>query len=166
MMNILLCKLKVCDKVVNKFKASMQSSFLHHHFLFRRKTRRYSNESGCDVYGRRVNGYDDIPTNDRDKLTVGDRVGIPHYVKNWNKHNPPYISSPTLLTGNATANEIDNGQRLPFRERSLSVGNKEIQCHDIDLISATSTAGEKIACDYKTHVVWHENNGEFKKKWN
>ena len=85
-------------------------------------------------------------------MKATERASVPHYFRDWSKHNQPYISSPTLLTGCNDACDMDNSNKIPYRERSFSVGNKEMECHDIDHISA---ADGKAESEYKTRVLWH-----------
>ena len=102
-----------------------------------------------------IEGYGDYQVSETGNLKSAGQIGIPHYVCNWNKHSPPYISSPTLLTGSSTAGDVAKSQRLLFRDRSSSVGNKETPCHDLDLLNTTYSTDRKTGCDYKTEVTWH-----------
>ena len=79
-----------------------------------------------------------------------ERASIPHYVRDWSKHNPPYISPPTLLAGNSAASDFDNIKKPLSRDRSSSVGNNR------DPVSATCMKDENPKPEYKTHVLWHD----------
>ena len=99
-----------------------------------------------------IKGYGDFHVNETDNLKPTEQIGIPYYVCNWNKQNPPYISSPTLLTA---AGDVDKNQKLLFRNRSSSVGNEETSGHNPDPLSTTYSTDSKTGCDYETQVIWH-----------
>ena len=114
--------------------------YLHHDLISRSTKQRCLNEGGNRTYEYRVKTAqeDEIPQ-----------------VPSWSKHKQPYISSPTLLTGNEPDCGLDNCQKLSYRDRSLSVGSKEMQCPDIDLVSAAYATNGNRGCEYQTHVLWH-----------
>ena len=127
---------------------------------FRSTNQQYSKGSQSRVNKSPVKSYDDFQDGERDNLKSANQVDIPHYVHNWSKHNPPYISSPTLVTGNLMGNNADcdwDTNKKPIsRDRSLSVGNKEITCCDHDTSSATFVADGNTDNEYKTPAVWHK----------
>ena len=131
------------------------SLYLRNLPIFRSHKRQYPNESQHGVYEPHAKGYDGIPLNERD-MKPTQQPEIPHYVGTWNKYNAPYISSPTLLTGKNGTCDLDNIQKLPFRDRSLSVGSKEIQRHGPDAVSATDAGDRKTDCEYKPRISWHK----------
>ena len=126
--------------------------YLHNDLIFRIAKRRYPNKSSIPIKECGIKGYSDIPLGERDSTKAADQAGIPHYVHDWSKHNPPYISSPTLLTGYSDTCDIDKSHKQPYRDRSFSVGNREMECHDLDRIRAAAC---KAGSEYKTHVWWH-----------
>ena len=122
-------------------------------FIFRRRKLRYPTGAQCSVYEPRVKGYDGTLSDERDCMKSAEPTAIPHYLSNWNKHSTPYISSPTLLTGNNVVCESDSIGKLPYRDRSLSVGNNEFE--HLDPVSATYATDAKPDCEYKTRISWH-----------
>ena len=129
--------------------------YLHYLLIFRNSKQRYPNETSNRAYGGDMKGYVDIPVGGRDTMKTTDKAGIPHYVHDWSKHKPPHISSPTLLMENNDGCNLDNIHKLPYRDRSFSVGNKEIECHNLDFASATYATDNKTDSEHKTHVLWH-----------
>ena len=126
------------------------------HQIFRKRTNRRSpKDGGKEAYEYHLKSYWDTPASGRNNMNTTKQAGIPHYICNWKKNNPPYISSPTLVMGYDTSCGTDNSQKLPYRDRSSSVGNKEIQDHNDDSLNANNAADEKGICEYKTHILWH-----------
>ena len=135
--------------------------FVNHHIRSRNTSRQHLCKGGPGAYECRVKDYDGIPVSERDTKKTIDPARIPQYVPIWNKHNRPYISSPTLLTGDNTDSGFDISNKLPYRDRSCSVGNKEMHCYNPDFVSAPCVEDDKKDCENKTHVVWHQ----IKKQW-
>ena len=129
---------------------------MKHHIRSRSTNRQHLYKSGPGAYECRVKDYDGIPASDRDTKKAIDPARIPQYVPTWNKQNPPYISSPTLFTGDNTDCGFDICHELPYRDRSCSVGNKEMHCHSPDPVSASYAEDGKKDCEYKTRVVWYQ----------
>ena len=115
------------------------------YLIFRRRpNRRYPHESKNGAYEYHPKGYGDIPVSERDNMKASEQAGIPSYIRNWNKHDSPYISSPTLLTGEDTACDLDISRQLPYRGRSSSAGN-ETQVYDVDPVHLKQEAeGKRI----------------------
>ena len=107
------------------------------------------------MYECDIKNYADIPADVRDRMKAAGQTDIPHYVHNWSKHNQPYISSPTLLTGDNDASDFDTSHKPLYRGRSFSVGNDEMQCHDGDPLGGTYTTDGESNCEYKAHIVWN-----------
>ena len=144
-------------KIRQCLRSRCQAFYLYYIPDSRSRKRRCPNENRSQTYEYRIKCYDDLPTNARGDLKAAENDTMPHYIQNWSKHNPPYISSPTLLTGLDDAYDLDKSQKLPIRDISLSVVNKETSCHDVDLAPIINAPDGKTDCGYKTNISWHEN---------
>ena len=144
-------------EIKNHFKTIVNSiQILHNIFSFRRTNRQYPSVNRDQAYKSHGKGCDETQFSERDSMKPTEQVVIPDYIRNWSKDNTPFISSPNLLTGYNGISDMDSSQRLPFRDRSLSAGNKNIQDQDIDPLSATYAVDKKKEYEYKTPILWHE----------
>ena len=127
----------------------------HCNLFCSRTNRRFPSDCRNRVYGPHTQDCDDSHVSERNSIKPSEKNVIPDYVHKWDKNNPPYISSPNLLVEYGSACNVDKSEELPFRDRSLSTGDKCTQGHDLHGRNATYAADNKHGCVYKTHVLWH-----------